>query len=97
MRLFKIYILFYRPQRSCGKVTGVCHSVHGGMYPRMHWGRHPLPPGQTPLWADNLPWADTPLADIPLGRHPPGRHLPPTATAADDMHPTGMHSCLITL
>ena len=43
--------------------TGVCHSVHRGMYPSMHWGRQP--PGQTP----------------------------PTATAADGTHPTGMHSC----
>ena len=27
----------------------------------------------------------------PLGRHP----LPPTATAADGTHPTGMHSCWV--
>ena len=32
----------------------------------------------------------------PLGRHPLGRHPPyQTATAADSMHPTGMHCCLL--
>ena len=52
-------------------------------------------------------WADNP----PLGRHPPPQAdnslsgqtfprpgqtpLPPTATAADGTHPTGMHSCFI--
>ena len=60
----------------------------------------------TPLWAD-IPRADTPLgrcpppdrqalpwADTPLGRYPPlGRHPSEMATAADGMHPTGMHSC----
>ena len=47
-------------------------------------GRHP-------------PQADThPLpGQTSLGRHPLGRHspFPETATAADSMHPTGMHSC----
>ena len=38
------------------------------------------PPGQT---------------HTPLDRHPPGRPPPQqTATAADGMHPTGMHSCV---
>ena len=50
----------------------------GGVYPSMHWGRHPV-------------------ADAPLGRHPQADtplQTPLTATAADGMHPTGMHSCL---
>ena len=59
--------------------------VHRGVYPSMHWGRDPsgqTPPGQTP----------------PLGRHPSLPSAcwvtpPPTATAADGTHPTGMHSC----
>ena len=42
-------------------------------------------PGQPPL-------VDTPLpADIPLGRQPTLE----TATAADGMYPTGMHSCCL--
>ena len=59
------------------------------------------PPGQTPLEADtppleqtlplakHCPWADTPLGDTPL----PSGINPPAATAADSMHPTGMHFC----
>ena len=51
-------------------------------------GRHPLdrhrpgpiPHGQNPPWADTPSWADTPL---------------PTATTAEVMHPTGMHSCCV--
>ena len=38
----------------------------------------------------DTPWVDTAQADTAPGRHPP----PPTATAADGTHPTGMHSCL---
>ena len=75
-------------------------SVHAGIpYPpaadtppeqRPPGSRHP--PEQTPLGADT-PWS----------RHPPGPGTTPsgpgtplgaeTATAADGMHPTGMHSC----
>ena len=58
-----------RPQRSCGKVmfsqASVILFTWRGVYPSVHWGRHPR--------------ADT----------------PPTATAADGTHPTGMHSCLL--
>ena len=36
-----------------------------------------------------------PLDIHPLGRHPLGRHPQETATAADGIHPTGMHSCYI--
>ena len=60
----------------------VSHSVHRGeCLPQCMLGYTPrqTPPRQTP-----------PRADIPLSRHPPQQ----TATAADGMHPTGMHSCL---
>ena len=64
----------------------VSHSVHRGVYPSMHWGRHvPACTGaDTPLQADMSQHAlgKTPL---PPGRHPsmhwgrhptPGRHVP---------------------
>ena len=72
-----------------GGGRGVSASVHAGIHP---------------------PWADSPPPS--LGRHPPeqttppGRHIPPgqtlpppqqTATAADGTHPTGMHSCEVTI
>ena len=96
-QIIKLYILkvacCYRPQHSCGKVMflhlSVSHSVHRGMYPRMHWGRHPL--------GRHIPVCTG--ADIPLlGRHIPActgvdTPPPPTATAEDGTHPTGMHSC----
>ena len=62
----------------------------------------------TPPWADTLLGRPPPLSRLPpradtlLGRQLPrqtsslGRHPPPpteTATAADSMHPTGMHPC----
>ena len=69
---------FYRQQRSCGKVmfsqASVILFTAGGVYPSMHWGRHPqadtpwqtLPGrhllGRHPPWADT-PWADTHQAD----------------------------------
>ena len=89
---------------SCGKVifSKVCvkNSVHRGLYPSMHWGQ--TPPGRYP----SMPWDRHPLCRYPsmhCGRHPlAGRHPPeqadnpppPTATAADGTHPTGMLSCL---
>ena len=59
------------------------------------------PPRQTPLWANTLlgrhSLEQTPLLGRhtpTLGRHSIGRHWPPeTATAADCLHPTEMHSC----
>ena len=74
--------------------TSVCHSVYGGgVYPSMHWGRHP------PL-ADTFPLGRHPPGQTPLGRHPPPCPVhagipprPPAASAADGTHPTGMHSC----
>ena len=65
------------------------------------------PPRETPLQTDTLgqtpPHADTPLdrhptlADTPWADTPRQTPAPPpeTATAADGMHPTGMHSCEI--
>ena len=50
-------------------------------------GRHPLPPGRHPL----PPWANPP--DRPPCPVHAGIHPPPTATAAEGTHPTGMHSC----
>ena len=49
-------------------------------------------------WTDTLlyadpPWADTAWAETPLERHT----TPKTATVADGMNPTGMHSCVILL
>ena len=46
------------------------------------------PPGRETPWQGDSPTRETPLA----GRPPAGRP-PPTATAAGDKHPTGMHSC----
>ena len=62
-----------------------CLSVHRGRC-TPPWADSPLGrhlPGQTP--------PDEPL----LGRHPSGQTplLPETATAADGMHSTGIHSC----
>ena len=53
--------------------------------------------GQTPAWASppgqTPPQADTPRADTPRQK-PPWADTPhEMATAADGMHPTGIHSC----
>ena len=73
----------------------------GQTYPSMHWGRHPTGThisqhalGQTPPQTyPSMRWDRHP----PLGRHIPActgaDTPPPTATAVDGMHPTGMH-CL---
>ena len=74
--------LYYRPQRSCGKVissqVSVSHSVCRGVcIPACTWADTPwvdMPsPGQTPHWAD------TP-GQIPPGQIPPGRPPPLTDT-----------------
>ena len=61
-------------------------------------GRHPPrqtpPPGQKPQGRHHLPLGRNPKADTPLARHPPS---PETATEAGGMHPTGIHSCLMTV
>ena len=96
----------YRPQTKLRKgnvFTSVCQefSPQGGCLPDTHPspGRYLLDrrpqaetPGQTPL--GRHPHGQTPQT----GRHPPFRGRHPshqqTATAADGMHPTGMHSCV---
>ena len=67
-------LVYYRPQRSCGKVMFSQASVilFTG---RGFVSQHAL--GQTP--PDRHSLVDTPR--------------PPTVTAADGTHPTGMHSC----
>ena len=87
-------VSFYRK----GNVfTSACReSCPWGVYPSMHWGRHP--PAQCMLGYIPLPSAcwDTPppprgQADTRPGQTPP----PPKDTAADGTHPTGMHSCFM--
>ena len=96
----------YRPQTTLRKgnvFTSVCQEFcplgggcipactgRGDVYPSIHW-----------VWVWQNPPADTPQADNPLGRYFP-RHTPPwadtpppTATAADGTHPTGMRSCFL--
>ena len=89
---------------SCGKVmflhVPVILSTGVGVW------QTPPPPLGRPLWADTPLGRHTPTGrhtprqtPPPLGRYPLGRHplwedtpLPPAmATAADGMHPTGMH------
>ena len=79
----------YRPQTKLRKghvFSPFCHPVHGEgclNHCMLGYTAPGKPPRQTSPRADTLP-----------GRHPPGRHSPQqTATAADGMHPTAMHSC----
>ena len=93
----------YRPQRSCRKVMFLYLSVilftGGGVCPSACLDTH-TPGRHTP--EQTSPWADTPLgrssqwANNPPGQTPScpvhaGIHM---ATAADGMHPTGIHSSL---
>ena len=89
---------YYHLQRSCCKVMFSQASVTPspgqpppGQAPPLD--RHP--PGQTP--PRQTPWADTPRQTPPGPTPPPKVDQPPsppeTATAADGMHPTGIHSC----
>ena len=75
---------FYHPQRGCGKVifsqASVSHSVHGGGV------------CLSACW-DTPPRAGTPQQVHPPGSTPSLREAhPPTVTAADCTHPTGMLS-----
>ena len=56
--------------------TSVCRSVHGGVYPSMHWDRPDTTPWADPHCADPPP-RPTPSQEDTPGRHPLGRH-PPT-------------------
>ena len=104
-------LVYYRPQRSCGKVmfsqASVILFTGEGVYPSMHWGRHP--PGQTPP-GRHPPGIDTPLAKHPRANNPQAVHagihtpcpmhagIPPSPSGhcigRYGTHPTGMHSCL---
>ena len=70
--------------------TSVCQEFcpRGGVYPSMHWGRHPLSRHTLCPVHSGI---HTPPCPVHAGIYPP----PPTstATAADGKHPTGMHSC----
>ena len=83
-------IVFYRPQRSCGKVifsqASVSHSVPTGVSGR-HQPATPPSPGQTSPLGRHLS-SRHPLGRHPLDRHPPlaGRH-PPWANTPP--HPLG--------
>ena len=88
--------MFYRPQRSYGKVMFLHLSVNvftGGVFSPVHAGIHTPqsrhPPGQTPPWADT-PWVDTPR-QIPLGRHtlPSPWQTPSWADTLLGRHPPG--------
>ena len=78
---------YYRPQTKLRKgniFTSVCQEFCKlpGQTVRHPLGRHLL--GRY-----------THLDRHPPGRHPLGRHLHQMATAADGLHPTGMHSCFL--
>ena len=78
---------YYRPQRSCeGYVfTPVCLSMGGR---GSTWAGSP--PGRCPPGQAHPP---------PPGRYPPVRYTPTQqmATAVDGTHPTGMHSCYLSV
>ena len=80
---------YYRPQRSCeGYVfTPVCLSMGGGGVP-----------GQVPLQAGTPPTPGQ-VHPPPPGRYPPVRYTPTQqmVTAVDGTHPTGMHSCYLSV
>ena len=93
--LILVLDIFTFRKRSCRKVMflhlSVSHSVHRRGSASVHAGIHPL--GQTAPWAD--PPDRHPLPSACWDTHPPypvhsGIDM---ATAADVMHPTGMHSC----
>ena len=79
--------VYYRPQRSCGKVmcsqASVILPTGGGVCGRPPRQTHPPPPST--CWDTH-----THPAQCMLGYTPPPH---PAASAADGTHPTGMHSC----
>ena len=81
----------YRPQTKlwkCNVFTPVCQSFcHGGVYPSMHWGRHPPAQcmlGYTPLCPMHVGIHTPSPGKHPLGRHPqadtPWANTPPPST-----------------
>ena len=92
MTKWSVSLYFYSPQKKLWKgnvFTPVCQSVcsQEGCLPQCMLGyTHPQAdtPGQTPPWADTSPGQT----------HPSPVHAGiDTATAADGIHPTGMHFC----
>ena len=84
---FELRCIFTIPNSSCGKVMFSQVSVkNSGCVPACTGQGVVADPGHQP------PREDTPWADTPRQTHT----SPPTATAADGLHPTGngMHSCL---
>ena len=82
--------VYYRPQRSCGKVmflhVSVILSTGGGYLPLVLGGCLSLVPGEThPLPGQTPPWADTP---------PDVQCMLGYGQQAGGTHPTGMHSCI---
>ena len=96
-------LLYYSPQRSCGKVifSQVRECLADTPPDRTPPSGQTLPLADIPSQADiprtDLHLADTPWTDTPRQTHPsPGRHplsLCQTGTTVDATHPTGMHSC----
>ena len=80
LELFFSSFIFYRLQRSCGKLT----FLHVSVILSTWEGAWQTPPGRHPL----PPWTDTPPPPTP------GQTHPVTTTAVDGMHPTGIHSCI---
>ena len=97
----KTNVLYYRPQRSCGKVMflhlSLSHSIHSGGASVKHL------PGQTIPQAD--PLGRSPRQTTPPARHPPAQCMlgyTPRSPAqcmlgygqqAGGTHPSGMHTC----
>ena len=83
--------IFYRPQRSRGKVTFsqacVNNSVHRGVSAPVHAEIHTAPwvPGQTPLWVDS------PSGQTPSGQTPPPGQTPPGQTPLQADTASGRH------
>ena len=89
--LLRRWLLHYRPQRSAKVMfLQVCVCPRGGL-PQCMLGYHSPIPG-TPPGAGAPPQEQAPPRNRPPSR--PGTPQQ-TATAADGMHSTGMHSCLL--
>ena len=99
-------LCFHRHLSFCSQGEGEGCGRHPMSRPPDRYPFQADPPGQTPPWSDT-PWPDTPWPDTPCPVHA-GMHTLPAqcmlgytppaqcmlaATASDDMHPTGMHSC----
>ena len=93
----------YTPRQADTLQADTLCPVHAGIHTT------PPPPGrQTPFLrrhparqthpsSRHTLWTDTPPGWHLLGRHPhsPGQTPLPAVTAADGMHPTGLHSCFL--